>query len=274
MGLPGIGLPTKFRPLMPSHFRTLAALCCLLGACAPEIGDDCSTSADCATTDQSRLCLSEALESFPGGYCTVFNCQPGSCPSESVCVGYRTALANAPECQDPSARARLQQTYCMRTCSKDGDCRTGYACIDMGEENPWGASVLEEGKRASRTKICAVPYSEPEDAPDRSADVCSWQLPSGDTGAVSTPDAGSGPRPVVSDAAAPSGSGVMDASPADAAGPATDAAASLADGGPSGVGDGGETAPLDMSDASSNGMSGADAASSAQLGDAAADAAP
>ncbi len=212
-GLLAIGEPTKFRRLMLVRFSQIAAVCLLLGACAPEIGDDCTTSADCATTDQSRLCLSQVTEGFPGGYCTVFNCQPGSCPSESVCVGFRTSLANSPECDQTSGRARLQRTYCMRTCNADKDCRSGYACIDVGEDDPWGAVVLEEGKRANRTKICTVAYSEPESSPDRSSDVCSWELPSGEPPVVTGGDAGSSSQgaPSSQGATPDGGMGVADA---------------------------------------------------------------
>lgn len=178
-------------------------------ACAREIGDDCITSADCVSTDANRLCISEQLEGFPGGYCTVFNCEPGSCPGESVCIGYRTSLANAEACSDTTGRARLQRTYCMRHCRGDGDCRSGYACIDVAEDNPWGAEIIESGARASRTRICAVPYSEPPEAPERESDVCQWRPPEPVEGA----DAG-GPAGVdaslLPDAAAPDAGEILD----------------------------------------------------------------
>src|SRR4051812_5642397 len=53
------------------------------GACSREIGDDCSTAADCDPKG-SRVCdLSQ-----PGGYCTVVNCDENSCPSESACIRF------------------------------------------------------------------------------------------------------------------------------------------------------------------------------------------
>jgi hypothetical protein len=158
--------------------------CLLLGACTSEIGDECSTSSDCATTESDRLCLTQALEGFPGGYCTEFNCDPGSCPKEAVCVGYRTELANADECA--SGSNRLQRSYCMRSCSKDSDCRGGYACVDVSEETVWGAEVIETGSRANKTKICALAYSGPE-ADDRSADVCRWRASESDAGPPGEP---------------------------------------------------------------------------------------
>jgi hypothetical protein len=162
---------------MPNGHRLLLLLSALSAACASEIGDECVTSNECATSDGDRICMTELLEGFPDGYCTTFNCDPGSCASEAICVGYRSSLANAAECQSPSERPRLQRTYCMRSCASDGDCRTGYACIDVGaDDDPWGAEVLETGSRAAKTKICAVPYSEPEDEPQRSAGVCEWEV--------------------------------------------------------------------------------------------------
>jgi hypothetical protein len=151
------------------HFGLLAGL---LAACTSEIGDGCTTSSDCAVTEADRLCLTEALEGFPGGYCTEFNCEPGSCPGEAVCVGYRTTLANSEACAEGSAR--LQRSYCMRSCSRDGDCRDGYACVDMGDENVWGAEIIEKGKRASKTKVCTLAYTGAEEG-DRSSDVCRWR---------------------------------------------------------------------------------------------------
>lgn len=161
--------------------------CLLLGACTSEIGDECSTSSDCATTESDRLCLTQALEGFPGGYCTEFNCDPGSCPKEAVCVGYRTELANADECA--SGSSRLQRSYCMRSCSKDSDCRGGYACVDVSEENVWGAEIIETGSRANKTKICALAYSGPE-ADDRSADVCRWRASESEAGLPGDPTEG------------------------------------------------------------------------------------
>ncbi len=162
-------------------------------ACTKEIGDGCTTSSECATEDANRICITQLLEGFPGGYCTIFNCEPNSCPSESVCIGFRTSLANAEQCEGGSESTRLQRSYCMRTCSSDGDCRSGYACVDVDEDNPWGATVLERDDRRERSKICTVAYSEPDQSEDRSADVCQWR-----------------PRGELPDAAAPVSSSLPD----------------------------------------------------------------
>jgi hypothetical protein len=197
--------------------RFLFLLLLLLGACTPKIGDKCRNAAECVSTETDRLCLTEAIEGFPGGYCTVFNCQPGSCPSEATCIGYRASLANAGACADPAEPARLERNYCMRTCGSDSDCRGGYVCLDLSVENPWGAIVMEKGDRAHE-KVCALAYSEPPASPERASDVCTWRAPSDASGRSEQLDAGMTARDAaVGDAA------VVDAAARDAA--ARDAAA-------------------------------------------------
>ncbi|MFT5353151.1 MAG: hypothetical protein ACI9KE_000349 [Polyangiales bacterium] len=85
--------------------------------CAPAIGDDCGTSADCSVNGD-RICDL----AYPGGYCTVAGCEAGTCPDESVCVEWRFS----PD--------RTAVTFCMATCGGDGDCRGDYACMDETDE--------------------------------------------------------------------------------------------------------------------------------------------
>ena len=54
----------------------LAALALVTG-CQPKIGDACNTSTDCSTQGD-RLCDTTQ----PGGYCTIFNCEPNTCPED------------------------------------------------------------------------------------------------------------------------------------------------------------------------------------------------
>jgi hypothetical protein len=84
-------------------FGLLTALV-LLTACATDIGDACSSDAECGT---GRVCD----RSSRGGYCTVSPCTPNSCPENSVCVEFEN-----------------QQTFCMALCDNGGDCRGGYFC--------------------------------------------------------------------------------------------------------------------------------------------------
>lgn len=82
------------------------ALFALLGGCSAEIGDECSTNADCG---QGRICdLSSRA-----GYCTVTPCEDRSCPEGSACVIFEN-----------------EESYCMAKCDGRDDCRTGYICDD------------------------------------------------------------------------------------------------------------------------------------------------
>jgi hypothetical protein len=210
----------------------------LLFGCEVEIGDECTTAADCSQ-EEPRLCLTQALEGYPGGYCTVFNCDPGTCPGEAVCVGYRSSLSDTAECGGAFAETRLQRTFCMKSCGSSSDCRSGYACLDLGEDDPWGAVILEREGR--NTKVCALAYSGPELPEDRPSDVCRNvpQLPSsvaldgGTSGGVPSavaPDAGGSSgvdaslpvdgTPDGGDVAVPDAAG-LDAAAVDAATPAT-----------------------------------------------------
>ena len=91
-----------------------AAVALLCAACQPKIGDSCSSYINC-DINGTRIC---DLAS-PNGYCTQRNCDVGTCPqSESVCIQFGTEL-------------RVAQTYCMRKCEHDSDCRQGdgYRCV-------------------------------------------------------------------------------------------------------------------------------------------------
>jgi hypothetical protein len=132
------------------------------GACSREIGDDCSTAADCDPKG-SRVCdLSQ-----PGGYCTVVNCDENSCPSESACIrffpipylskGCNPVCEDLPCLADPAADGHCpaacpygptndcsseeicldggmcapratERRYCEKTCGDNGDCRDHYEC--------------------------------------------------------------------------------------------------------------------------------------------------
>ena len=103
-----------------SRFLPLAvlAVAALAAGCQPKIGDSCSSYINC-DINGTRIC---DLAS-PHGYCTQRNCDVGTCPrSEAVCVQFGAAL-------------RVAQTYCMRKCMHDSDCRQGdgYVCLPASE---------------------------------------------------------------------------------------------------------------------------------------------
>jgi hypothetical protein len=108
------------RALRRSVLTALAV--CLLGAasaCAPVIGDGCSTSTDCSVNGD-RFC--DVAQ--PGGYCTVIGCDPDTCPDDALCVEWRF---------EPS---RSAETWCMKSCGSTRDCDRGssYVCVREGTE--------------------------------------------------------------------------------------------------------------------------------------------
>ncbi len=91
---------------MPALLRhsLLAAFGLLALACGPEIGDECSSDAECGS---GRICDLSSTD----GYCTLGGCTANSCPENSVCVTFRNS-----------------ESYCMAICDTDEDCRSGYVC--------------------------------------------------------------------------------------------------------------------------------------------------
>ena len=89
----------------------LAGICMILfllflPGCGKEIGDSCNSVNDCPS---NAVCDT----SMPGGYCTVTPCHYGECPSESRCIDYGH-----------------DNTFCMRRCNDDYDCREDYKCVE------------------------------------------------------------------------------------------------------------------------------------------------
>ncbi len=142
--------------------------------CQQYIGDSCGGSADCSVTGERQCDLAQ-----PGGYCTVFSCDPDTCP-EGSCVEWRFI---------PS---RTAETWCMKGCDGDGRCRAEYSCVlpeNINQEGEWQAEVPVD-ERVARVidldqvratgKICVALTSEPppesvrngnEPLPERDAGV-------------------------------------------------------------------------------------------------------
>ncbi len=144
-------------------FSRLATLAICLSAaalglgCTPQIGDDCTVSTNCSTTGV-RLC--DVTQ--PGGYCTIFNCEPGSCPDNSKCVNFGTQLSAARDdngnpltaCTPSQANSPYKRSFCMASCSSDSDCRGGYRCRRPSGPDGFNAVLAEH---ESGAKVCAVP---------------------------------------------------------------------------------------------------------------------
>jgi len=123
--------------------------------CKPQIGDKCSVSTNCSTTGD-RLC--DVTQ--PDGYCTKFNCEPGSCPEDSVCVNFGTTLSIIDEyegsCTPSQGNSPYKRSFCMANCSSNSDCRPDYECLAAGDLN----AVLAE--YSSDQRVCGVrPKQEP-----------------------------------------------------------------------------------------------------------------
>lgn len=136
----------------------LGLLTAALGlGCTPQIGDKCTVSTNCSTTGD-RLC--DVTQ--PDGYCTKFNCEPGKCPEDSVCVNFGTELSPVDGCQASQGTSPYKRSFCMANCGSDGDCRAGYNCLAAEEFN----AVLAE--HSSGQKVCAV---RPKPAPALATDA-------------------------------------------------------------------------------------------------------
>lgn len=202
-----------------------AALAWLSTGCTPDIGDPCHLPSDCSASGD-RICDT----TFKGGYCTQFNCEPGDCPEDSVCVAFLQFGSSAPECQDTQETPRFQRTFCMKSCDQKSDCRTdeGYKCIPVGDVTAWSATVVEEGHPNKR--VCMPPYegSEPRSS---ETEVCSppadasFPPPLASFDGSTTPDAQTSPSdaqtPLPDAGAPPDASVAPDGS--DAAAPIVDA---------------------------------------------------
>jgi len=149
----------------PFPRRALLAIWLVTGAlalgCKPQIGDDCSVSTNCSSMGD-RLC--DVTQ--PGGYCTKFNCEPGSCPDDSVCVNFGTTLSSVPEfqssCTPSQANSPYKRSFCMASCSSDSDCRSDYRCLapkDGCDDSSCFSAVLAE--HSGGAKVCAVPPKAP-----------------------------------------------------------------------------------------------------------------
>jgi hypothetical protein len=171
-----------------SNLGFLAAACLLaLSGCTADIGDACSTSTNCSSSGD-RACDTTS----PGGYCTIFNCEPDTCPSEAGCIAFRQQVSLNPACKDPTD-TRMMRTFCMVHCSDNSDCRNGYVCGDVSAvDNPWGASLADRNNRDGR--VCIVPPATASEGTSAAAGYCQWYGQDAGTGLpdpydASAPDA-------------------------------------------------------------------------------------
>jgi hypothetical protein len=157
------------------RFFGLAVLLTLSMGCQRRIGEACRTNQECSGETQ-RICD----VSQPGGYCTVLNCTPTSCPNgESVCVTFGSAISPLPACQNGSKPSPYARSLCMRFCERNEDCRVGYECVDISGDDPWSADIVSV---STRTKICLAERLWSELPEDRSGEVCTGEFGGGGAG--------------------------------------------------------------------------------------------
>ncbi len=95
--------------------------CQQLPACVPgasAIGQPCTLNTQCFANINNPLCLDEANNGYPGGYCSHW-CDPTvptDCGANGVCVP-----------QGPNGG-----NVCMTACITNAQCRPGYSCQDFG----------------------------------------------------------------------------------------------------------------------------------------------
>ncbi len=196
-------------PLQPG-LLVAALLAAFAFGCTPKIGDECTTSTNCSASGD-RLC--DITE--PGGYCTVFNCEPGSCPDDSVCINFGTQLSAVNQCSLSQGNSPYQRSFCMAPCSNDGDCRGGYGCLNLsgtpnsdGSPSNYVGAVLADDHGDG--KVCAsTALGSPPDLQTASG-VCTGDpdagLPPSDTGSGGAPSSDAGTAGGDSGAAGASGS--------------------------------------------------------------------
>lgn len=125
-------------------------------ACGHDIGDSCKTSVDCSQGGE-RLC--DITQ--PDGYCTIFNCEPNTCPSEAACIVFDPQLSAVNVCTGTNGLSRFARSFCLYRCSSNDDCRSGYECQDFSpgdahQPNDWNALAVDTDR--SR-KVCVVSRS-------------------------------------------------------------------------------------------------------------------
>ncbi|HEY1532490.1 MAG TPA: hypothetical protein VGF76_00680 [Polyangiaceae bacterium] len=138
--------------------------------CSPKIGDSCTVSTNCSASGD-RLC--DITE--PGGYCTIFNCEPDSCPDGAVCINFGTQLSPVDQCSTSQGNSPYQRSFCMAPCSVDGDCRGGYSCQDLSGKpgspiNLLGAVLADD--TGGDGKVCAATRPKDVEPPDGGNEVC------------------------------------------------------------------------------------------------------
>jgi hypothetical protein len=128
----------------------LIVLALVASACGSKIGDSCAVGSDCSQ-EGGRICD----RNQPEGYCTIVNCDVGSCPSESECVQFFSSVRDESCASDNDcnldelctvggycAQRSTESRFCMLRCGGHGDCRNGYECRDLERMQAHGGQTV------------------------------------------------------------------------------------------------------------------------------------
>jgi hypothetical protein len=153
--------------------RLLLPFVLFAAGCAPEIGDACDTSTDCSQNGD-RLCD----VSQQNGYCTIFDCEKGTCPEEATCVVFGASPSQVPECKNDTGTSPAQRSFCMLKCTEPSDCRDerdGNGQLIYGCHHPSvaGGVSIDDGAR----RVCMIDAKTSSELP-ASGDVCKAEDPS------------------------------------------------------------------------------------------------
>jgi hypothetical protein len=132
------------------HFFGVWVLALAAAGCLPKIGDPCGSSINCSARGE-RLCDNTQ----PGGYCTIFSCEPDTCPDSSSCVAFNHEVDPACGDSNDGTYPRFQRTFCVAPCNEKADCRAGYDCVDVASR---GGLVVDQD--SPRPKACLVELAQ------------------------------------------------------------------------------------------------------------------
>lgn len=105
-------------PRAPLALLLVAVTLLSMSGCTASVGDSCETNVSCLSISNSATCDLSVFE----GYCTVRDCVRNNCPDDAVCVRFDEV-----------------NSYCMRACDVDDECRSGHTCRrDRGEFSSMG----------------------------------------------------------------------------------------------------------------------------------------
>lgn len=99
------------------------------------VGSACGSDSQCA----GGVCLTQARDGWPGGYCTTWCSSNSDCGAGSIC-GHRSAGGRG---------------ICVKACTTDSQCgRPGYGCVG-GSCNPVGAGTGGVGSPCTTVADCS-----------------------------------------------------------------------------------------------------------------------